>query len=109
MSARPTIHATIYGYALRLGSYAVPCAAVFAVRDDSDDLWTVTASDVPLDALRLLRGAIGPSVDQFTLELTDHAGCPHSARGFIPRSAPQEAGYRLSGDDLSFVFKGRLE
>jgi len=106
---RPSTHATIYGYALKLGSYAVPCSAVSVIRDDSDDLWTVTASDVPLDALRLLRGAIGPSVEQFTLELTDHAGCAHRARGLIPRSAPQEAGYRLAGDDMSFVFKGRID
>jgi len=79
------------------------------MRSGVDEPWTVKASDVPLDALRLLRGAIGPSVEQFTLELTDHAGRAHRACGFIPRSARQEAGFRLTGDDLIFVFRGRID
>jgi hypothetical protein len=106
---RPVAHEAIFGSALRLGRFDVPCDGAVISRDDGRDLWTVKAYGVPLDALRPLRAAIGPLAREFEVCLTDHAGRVHEGRGRIPRTAPQELGYRLSGDDLSFLFEGRIE
>lgn len=102
-------HETISGYALRLGEFAVPCATVTATRDGSTDRWTIKAFDVPVDALRPLRGAIGPGVAEFVLRLTDYTDKVHESRGRIPRKATDEIGYALVMDDLVLIFEGHID
>ena len=99
----------IFGSALRLGTCSVPCDGAAIACNDSRDFWTVTAYGVPLDALRAVRAAIGPLAGQFELALTDQAGTVHWGVGQILRAAPDELGYYLVGDDLSFLFQGSIE
>lgn len=101
-------HESIFGPAILLGDFALPCSAVTMTRDGRSDAWTIKAFGVPTDALRPLRSAIGPSVTRFELSFMDHAGRPHRGRGVV-RRAPGDLGYRLAGDDLSFVFQGEID
>lgn len=101
-------HEAISVYALRLGQFDLPCATIAVTRDGPDDRWTVRALDVPTDALRALRGAIGPGVGRFALEITDYAGKVHRTTGHIPR-APGELGYELLADTLTFEFEGHID
>lgn len=102
-------HEAISGYALRLGEFAVPCATVTASRDGSSDLWTIKAFDVPVDALRPLRSAIGPGVAELVLRLTDYTDRVHESRGRIPRTAAGELGYAMVMDDLILTFEGHID
>ncbi len=102
-------HEAISGYALKLGDFAVPCASATATRDDSSNQWTIKAFDVPVDALRPLRSAIGPGVAEFVLRLTDHTGREHESRGRIRRTSPLDVGFQLLGDDLTFVYVGHID
>ena len=102
-------HETISGYALKLGEFAVPCATVTATRDGSSDLWTIKAFDVPVDALRPLRSAIGPGVAEIVLRLTDYTDRVHESRGRIPRTAKGGLGYAMVMDDLILTFEGHID
>ena len=77
--------------------------------DDSSNQWTIKAFDVPVDALRLLRSAIGRGVAEFVLRLTDHTGREHESRGRIRRTSPLDVGFQLLGDDLTFVYVGHID
>jgi len=102
-------HEAIFGPAILLRGFALPCSSVTMSRDGAGDAWAIKAFDVPTDALRPLRSAIGPAVGPFELCLTDHAGRQHRGRGVIQRATTGELGYRLTGDHLSLVFRGEID
>jgi hypothetical protein len=102
-------HEAIFGSAILLGGFALPCSAVTMTRDGPSDVWAIRVLGLPTDALRPLRTAIGPSVARFSLSLTDYAGRVHRGHGVVLRSAAGELGYQLDGDDLTFSFQGDID